>query len=89
MVGVCIPFLIRQVIIDEHTFIKLYIYIINSYLLLAHHLYVTKLSFPHFLVEKIFFDKEKYCKEIKANKKSLIHTKYHISKKTYHEFKEK
>ena len=42
----------------------------------------------------IYVDREKYCKEIKvkefkANKKSLIHTKYHISKKTYHEFKEK
>ena len=63
-------------------------------LLLAHHLYVTKLSFHHFLVEKnIHVDRKKYCKEIKvkefkANKKSLIHTKYHISEKTYHEFKE-
>ena len=68
-------------------------------LLLAHHLYETKLSFHHFLVEKkwqqlIYVDREKYCKEIKvkefkANKKSLIHSKYHISKKTYYELKEK
>ena len=43
--------------------------------------------------KNIYVDRKKYCKEIKvkqfkANKKSLIHTKYHISEKTYHEFKE-
>ena len=41
-----------------------------------------------------YVEREKYCKEIKVkelkeNKISLIHTKYHISKKTYHELKEK